>query len=73
MTMNSAANNEWGSIFKYIISISSGTLLMPTSRSNSNGTYYGLSVEYVNRNSAGYVDFEKVSKFVLIRCQLLIF
>lgn len=46
---------------------------MPTSRSNSNGTYYGLSVEYVNRNSAGYVDFEKVSKFVLIHCQLLIF
>lgn len=35
-------------------------------RSNSNGTYYGLSVEYVNRNSAGYVDFEKVSEFVLI-------
>lgn len=29
-------------------------------RSNSNGTYYGLSVEHVNRNAAGYVDFEKV-------------
>ncbi|KIR51702.1 signal sequence binding protein [Cryptococcus gattii Ru294] len=45
MTMNSAANNEWGSIFK----------------SNSNGTYYGLSAEYVNRNAAGYVDFEKAN------------
>jgi hypothetical protein len=44
VTMNSAANKEWGTIFK----------------SNSNGTYYGLSVEYVNRNSAGYVDFEKM-------------
>ncbi|KAK4688992.1 hypothetical protein P7C73_g1101, partial [Tremellales sp. Uapishka_1] len=44
VTMNSAANKEWGSIFK----------------SNSNGTYYGLSVEHVNRNSAGYVDFEKM-------------
>lgn len=41
-------------------------------RSNSNGTYYGLSVEYVNRNAAGYVDFEKVSDFVLIHRQPLI-
>lgn len=41
-------------------------------RSNSNGTYYGLSVEYVNRNAAGYVDFEKVSGFVLIHRQPLI-
>ena len=46
VTMNTAAGNEWGSIFK----------------SNSNGTYYGLSVEHVNRNAAGYVDFEKVCK-----------
>ncbi|WVQ82331.1 hypothetical protein IAT38_004459 [Cryptococcus sp. DSM 104549] len=44
VTMNSAASKEWGSIFK----------------SNSNGTYYGLSIEYVNRNAAGYVDFEKM-------------
>jgi hypothetical protein len=44
VTMNSALNKEWGSIFK----------------SNSNGTYYGLSVEHVNRNTAGYVDFEKM-------------
>lgn len=29
-------------------------------RSNSNGTYYGLSLEHVNRNTAGYVDFEKM-------------
>lgn len=31
-------------------------------RSNSNGTYYGLSIEHVNRNAAGYVDFEKVRR-----------
>ncbi|KZT00997.1 Oligoxyloglucan reducing end-specific cellobiohydrolase [Laetiporus sulphureus 93-53] len=29
-------------------------------KSNSNGTYYGLSIENVNRNEAGYVDFEKM-------------
>ncbi|RXK41140.1 signal sequence binding protein [Tremella mesenterica] len=45
LTMNSAQNKEWGHIFK----------------SNSNGTYYGLSAEHVNRNSAGYVDFEKMT------------
>ncbi|WVW85580.1 hypothetical protein I302_107618 [Kwoniella bestiolae CBS 10118] len=44
VTMNSDISKEWGSIFK----------------SNSNGTYYNLAVEYVNRNTAGYVDFEKM-------------
>ncbi|OCF42192.1 signal sequence binding protein [Kwoniella heveanensis CBS 569] len=44
VTMNAGINKEWGSIFK----------------SNSNGTYYNLAVEYVNRNTAGYVDFEKM-------------
>ncbi|KAI0653007.1 Oligoxyloglucan reducing end-specific cellobiohydrolase [Cubamyces menziesii] len=29
-------------------------------KSNSNGTYFGLSMDNVNRNDAGYVDFEKV-------------
>lgn len=29
-------------------------------KSNSNGTYFGLSIENVNRNNAGYVDFEKM-------------
>ncbi|KAL4245130.1 Vacuolar protein sorting/targeting protein 10 [Abortiporus biennis] len=29
-------------------------------KSNSNGTYYGVSSDYVNRNDAGYVDFEKM-------------
>ncbi|KXN90322.1 Vacuolar protein sorting/targeting protein 10 [Leucoagaricus sp. SymC.cos] len=29
-------------------------------KSNSNGTYFGLSAELVNRNEDGYVDFEKV-------------
>lgn len=29
-------------------------------KSNSNGTYYGLSMDYVNRNEAGFVDFEKM-------------
>ncbi|BEI81872.1 hypothetical protein CcaverHIS002_0210320 [Cutaneotrichosporon cavernicola] len=44
MTMNAKQGSEWGSIYK----------------SNSNGTYYSLSVEHVNRNSKGYVDFEKM-------------
>ncbi|TFK24535.1 vacuolar protein sorting/targeting protein 10 [Coprinopsis marcescibilis] len=29
-------------------------------KSNSNGTYFGLSIENVNRNRRGYVDFEKI-------------
>ncbi|KAF8314674.1 Oligoxyloglucan reducing end-specific cellobiohydrolase [Clavulina sp. PMI_390] len=29
-------------------------------KSNWNGTYYGLSLENVNRNQGGYVDFEKM-------------
>jgi hypothetical protein len=49
VTMNAAQGNEWGTIFK----------------SNSNGTYYGLSADHVNRNSAGYVDFEKGQKLGL--------
>lgn len=28
-------------------------------KSNSNGTYFGLSIENVNRNEDGYADFEK--------------
>ena len=34
----------WGSILK----------------SNSNGTYFGLSIDNVNRDDRGYVDFEKL-------------
>lgn len=45
MTMNNVAGREYGTIFK----------------SNSNGTYYGMSIENVNRNGPGYVDFEKMS------------
>ncbi|KAG0144537.1 hypothetical protein CROQUDRAFT_108449 [Cronartium quercuum f. sp. fusiforme G11] len=44
VTMNGASGSEYGSLFK----------------SNSNGTYYSLSLEHVNRNSNGYVDFEKM-------------
>lgn len=45
MTMSEPpAGPYWGNILK----------------SNSNGTYFGLSVEHVNRNEDGYVDFEKV-------------
>ncbi|KAM5541455.1 hypothetical protein V8D89_005009 [Ganoderma adspersum] len=29
-------------------------------KSNSNGTYFGLSIDNVNRNDAGFVDFEKM-------------
>ncbi|KAG8926574.1 vacuolar protein sorting/targeting protein PEP1 [Tulasnella sp. 418] len=44
VTMSTARGGEWGNLLK----------------SNSNGTYYGLSLQYVNRNDKGYVDFEKV-------------
>lgn len=43
MTMSEWPNPYWGNILK----------------SNSNGTYYGMSIENVNRNDVGYVDFEK--------------
>ena len=44
VTVNDRDNFEYGSIVK----------------SNSNGTSYVLSLNGVNRNSAGYVDFEKM-------------
>jgi hypothetical protein len=44
MTLSEPPAPYWGSILK----------------SNSNGTYFGVSVENVNRNVAGYVDFEKM-------------
>jgi hypothetical protein len=30
-------------------------------KSNSNGTYFGVSADYVNRNADGYIDFGKMS------------
>ena len=42
--MSDREGKEWGSIFK----------------SNSNGTYYNLALEYVNRDRRGYTDFEKM-------------
>ncbi|KAG8725549.1 vacuolar protein sorting/targeting protein PEP1 [Ceratobasidium sp. 395] len=44
VTMSDKQGAEWGNVLK----------------SNSNGTYYGLSLGAVNRNSRGYVDFEKM-------------
>lgn len=44
MTMSDFPNPYWGNILK----------------SNSNGTYFGLSIENVNRNEHGFVDFEKM-------------
>lgn len=44
MTMSEPPAPYWGTILK----------------SNSNGTYFGISIENVNRNTAGYVDFEKM-------------
>lgn len=44
MTMSEFPNPFWGNILK----------------SNSNGTYFNLAVENVNRDSRGYVDFEKM-------------
>ncbi|KAG8221150.1 hypothetical protein J3R82DRAFT_2696 [Butyriboletus roseoflavus] len=43
MTMSEWPNPFWGNILK----------------SNSNGTYFGLSIANVNRNEVGYVDFDK--------------
>jgi hypothetical protein len=42
--MSTEEHAEWGNLLK----------------SNSNGTYYGLSLDHVNRNTQGYVDFEKM-------------
>lgn len=44
MTMTDPPLPYWGNILK----------------SNSNGTYFGVSVEHVNRDERGYVDFEKM-------------
>lgn len=44
VTVNNLMEQEYGSIIK----------------SNSNGTSYALSINGVNRNSLGYVDFEKL-------------
>ena len=44
MTMSETPAPYWGAILK----------------SNSNGTYFGISIENVNRDDRGYVDFEKM-------------
>ena len=44
MTMSETPAPFWGAILK----------------SNSNGTYFGISIENVNRDDRGYVDFEKM-------------
>ena len=44
MTMSEPPAPYWGAILK----------------SNSNGTYFGISIENVNRDRRGYVDFEKM-------------
>ncbi|KAL7415743.1 hypothetical protein BDY24DRAFT_337902 [Mrakia frigida] len=44
VTTSAKDGDEYGSLFK----------------SNSNGTYYSLSIENANRNKRGYVDFEKM-------------
>ena len=44
MTMSEPPAPFWGAILK----------------SNSNGTYFGISIENVNRDNRGYVDFEKM-------------
>lgn len=45
VTMSDKEGREWGNIFK----------------SNSNGTYYNLVEEFVNRDTNGYTDFEKMT------------
>ncbi|KAJ7113669.1 vacuolar protein sorting/targeting protein 10 [Mycena crocata] len=44
MTMSEPPSPYWGNILK----------------SNSNGTYFGLSIDNVNRDDRGFVDFEKM-------------
>jgi len=44
MTMSEPPAPFWGNLLK----------------SNSNGTYFGTSLENVNRNEYGFVDFEKM-------------
>lgn len=44
VTTNAQPGREWGSILK----------------SNSNGTYFVTSIDLVNRDTSGYVDFEKL-------------
>jgi len=44
VTVNGRVDQEYGSIIK----------------SNSNGTFYVMSLNYVNRNTDGYVDYEKI-------------
>ena len=44
LTTSEFPNPFWGSILK----------------SNGNGTYFGESLQYVNRNDRGFVDFEKM-------------
>ncbi|CDZ97982.1 Sortilin and related receptors [Phaffia rhodozyma] len=44
VSRRSKSGDEYGNVFK----------------SNSNGTYFGLSIENANRNNRGYVDFEKM-------------
>lgn len=44
VTLSEPPNPYWGNLLK----------------SNSNGTYFGLSMDYVNRDDRGYVDFEKM-------------
>ncbi|CAL1713879.1 unnamed protein product [Somion occarium] len=44
VTVSEPPNPWWGNILK----------------SNSNGTYFGVSSDYVNRNENGFVDFEKM-------------
>ncbi|KAN0063715.1 vacuolar protein sorting/targeting protein PEP1 [Thecaphora frezii] len=43
-TTHSNPGSEWGTLLK----------------SNSNGTYFSQSLEFVNRNAKGFVDFEKM-------------
>ena len=45
VTVNGEPNSEYGALIK----------------SNSNGTSYAMSLENVNRNEGGYVDFERIN------------
>ncbi|CCE87193.1 Piso0_005736 [Millerozyma farinosa CBS 7064] len=54
-------DSDTGSIFMHITTSSEhGLEVGAVLKSNSNGTSYVLSLDNVNRNSAGYVDFNRV-------------
>lgn len=63
VTTHNAPGSEWGSLFKSNsngMDENSARYIRADSVDLCLGTYYALSLEHVNRNARGYVDFEKM-------------